>query len=69
MIWLDFRDTGLDAKAVDDLIVNKAKLWLDSRRIFGKTGAGFQRINVACPRSVLAEALDRIRICLVEKYL
>ena len=40
--------------------------WLDSGRIFGKTGRGFQRINVACPRSVLNEALTRINKCLEE---
>lgn len=66
LIWLDFRNTGLDAKTIDDLIVNKAKLWLDSGRIFGNTGTGFQRINVACPRSVLLEALERIKAVLAE---
>ena len=64
LIWLDFRATGIEPKEMDDLIINKAKLWLDSGRIFGKAGAGFQRINVACPRSVLKEALDRIKDCL-----
>ena len=64
LIWLDFRKTGLDAKTLDDLIINKAKLWLDSGRIFGKSGEGFQRINVACPRSVLKEALTRIKASL-----
>lgn len=62
LIWLDFGDTGIDAERIDDLIINKAKLWLDSGRIFGKTGTGFQRINVACPRSVLEEALERIKL-------
>ncbi len=66
LIWLDFSDTGVDAKTVDNLIVNKAKLWLDSGRIFGKVGNGFQRINVACPRSILEEALSRIKKCLEE---
>lgn len=66
LIWLDFGATGIEPKVLDDLIVNKAKLWLDSGRIFGKAGAGFQRINVACPRCVLKEALDRIRDCLIQ---
>lgn len=64
LIWLDFADTGIDAKALDDLIINKAGLWLDSGRIFGTAGYGFQRINTACPRSVLTEALERIKKCL-----
>ena len=60
LVWLDFRDTGLDADALDELIIHRAKLWLDSGQIFGESGRGFQRINVACPRSVLEEALERI---------
>ena len=31
------------------------------KNIFGKAGEGFQRINVACPRATLTEALERIR--------
>ncbi|MCR4727668.1 MAG: pyridoxal phosphate-dependent aminotransferase [Lachnospiraceae bacterium] len=61
LIWLDFNGICPDPKKLDDIIVNKAKLWLDSGRIFGKAGEGFQRINAACPRSVLNEALERIR--------
>ncbi len=61
LVWLDFRNTKLDVDELDDVIINKAGLWLDSGRIFGKTGEGFQRINVACPRSVLKEGLERIR--------
>ena len=64
LVWLDFRGTGLNTDEIDDLIIHKAKLWLDSGRIFGKVGEGFQRINVACPRSILVEALDRIRAAL-----
>ncbi len=64
LVWLDFRGTGLSTDEIDDLIIHKAKLWLDSGRIFGKVGEGFQRINVACPRTILTEALDRIRAAL-----
>ncbi len=60
LIWLDFRDTGLDASELDDRIIHRARLWLDSGAIFGKPGEGFQRINTACPRSVLREALERL---------
>lgn len=61
LVWLDFRKTGLSMEELEDLIVNRAKLWLDSGKIFGKSGEGFQRINVACPRQILEEALHRIR--------
>lgn len=61
LIWLDFRGTGLSEDELEKLIVQKAKLWLDSGKIFGSCGSGFQRINVACQRSTLEEALERIK--------
>ena len=61
LVWLDFRGTGLSAGELDEVIIRRAKLWLDSGRMFGESGSGFQRINVACPRSILEEALERIR--------
>lgn len=64
LIWLDFRGTGLSVDQIEELVVQKAKLWLDSGKIFGESGAGFQRINAACPRVVLTEALDRLRSAL-----
>ena len=42
------------------LIVQDAKLWLDTGTLFGQGGEGFERINIACPRSILKDALERI---------
>lgn len=64
LVWLDFRESGIPVKELDNKIIHEAKLWLDSGRIFGDSGDGFQRINVACPRSILKEALDRIKAVL-----
>jgi len=64
LVWLDFAGTGLSVEELDDLMIHKAKLWLDSGKIFGDSGRGFQRINVTCPRSVLQDAMDRIRTAL-----
>ena len=61
LLWLDFRGCGLDPEELDRRIIYEAKLWLDSGKIFGGTGAGFQRINVAAPRAILTECLERIR--------
>lgn len=66
LVWLDFRDTGLGVEELDTLMIHKARLWLDSGKIFGESGRGFQRINVACPRCILGEALERIRKALQE---
>lgn len=60
LVWLDFRELGLTNEQLEELIIKKAGLWLDSGAIFGESGLGFQRINVACPRSILKEALERI---------
>ena len=67
LMWLDFRGTGLSCEEIDRRIIYDAKLWLDSGKIFGKTGDGFQRINVATPRSILEECLVRIRDHVVMK--
>lgn len=65
LVWLDCRGLGLDAEELDRRIIHRAKLWLDSGKIFGECGRGFQRINVACPRSVLKEALQKLKkICI-----
>ena len=45
---------------LDRRIIYDAKLWLDSGKIFGKTGTGFQRINVAAPRKTIEECMKRI---------
>ncbi|WP_029067284.1 MalY/PatB family protein [Lachnobacterium bovis] len=61
LVWLDFTQTGIDVDELDRRIIYEAKLWLDSGKIFGKSGQGFQRINVACPRTLLEEAMNRIK--------
>lgn len=61
LLWLDFRKTGIDTAELDRRVVYDAKLWLDSGAIFGASGEGFQRINVAAPRAVIKECLDRIK--------
>ena len=61
LVWLDFRGLGLSPAQLDDAIINKSKLWLDSGKIFGKSGEGFQRINAACPRRILEEAMNRLK--------
>jgi len=61
LIWLDFSALGMNDVALDELISRKAKLWLDDGLMFGASGSGFQRVNIACPRATLAEALERLK--------
>ncbi len=60
LVWLDFNHLGLSTPALDDLVSRQARLWLDEGAKFGRGGQGFYRLNLACPRSVLAEALSRL---------
>ena len=60
LVWIDFRDLGLNEEERQELIVNKANLWLDSGAMFGSVGEGFERINIACPRSILQQALEQL---------
>lgn len=60
LVWLDFKAYGLTDLELNRKIIHEAGLWLDGGGIFGTCGEGFQRINIACPRSVLAEALEKL---------
>jgi cystathionine beta-lyase len=59
-LWLDCRALGLDDDALNRFMKEQAKVGLDDGPMFGAGGSGFQRMNIACPRSILAEALGRI---------
>lgn len=68
LIWLDFRDAKIEAEELDRRIIYDARLWLDSGKIFGDVGRGFQRINAACPRVILKEALNRLKNIINNPY-
>ncbi len=59
LVWIDYRDTQLSAAQMKDIMFKQAKVAFSDGTVFG--GEGFLRINVACPRSILAEALERFR--------
>lgn len=65
LIWLDFRELGLKDVELDELIVHKARLWLDPGTMFGAGGEGFQRINIACPRAILSQALIQLEQAII----
>lgn len=60
LVWLDCRELGLNPSELEDFMNRKAKVGLDHGSAFGPSGAGFERINIACPRSLLEEGLQRI---------
>lgn len=66
LLWMDFRALGLDNTELEKLIVRKAGLWLDGGVMFGEGGEGFERINVACPRRILEQALMQLKTAIQE---
>lgn len=61
LAWLDCRALGMNEAERKAFFLEKARVFIEEGEIFGPEGAGFERINLACPRSILAEALARIR--------
>ena len=62
LAWLDFRDYGMDRAQLWDFMCHKARVATDDGAKFGPNGEGdgFQRLNFACPRQQLTQALERI---------
>ena len=65
LVWLDCRKLGLPQPELVDLFVNRARLALNDGTVFGPEGTGFMRLNVGCPRSVLASALASLASALL----
>ncbi|WP_213974638.1 MalY/PatB family protein [Tepidanaerobacter acetatoxydans] len=61
LVWLDCRELGFDAHQLNDFIIDKAKLAFESGYWFGHGGEGFQRANIACPRTYVNEAVKRLK--------
>jgi cystathionine beta-lyase len=61
MIWLDFRELGLSNEELKKFVLEKAKLGLNDGPVFGPGGEGFQRMNVACPKSIVEEGMKRLK--------
>ena len=65
--WLDFSQLGLDRKSLNDLIIRKAGLWLDSGHVFGEASEQYQRIVMATPRAILSQALIQLEAAINDK--
>lgn len=61
LIWLDFRELGMQPRDLQKFLVHKAGVGLNAGYIFGSGGEGFARLNIGCSRSVVEEGLKRIK--------
>ena len=60
LVWVDCRHTGLKSDELVRRLEDEGRVALNSGRMYGMAGEGFVRINIACPRSVLTDGLERI---------
>ena len=61
LMWLDCRHLGLTQAELMDRFVSKAKVGVQSGTDFGSGGTGFVRMNIACPRATLDQAIAQLR--------
>lgn len=60
LIWLDCSALGLSCEELERLVSEKANLWLDGGIMFGSETGQFQRINIACTRKMLRQAMEQL---------
>ncbi|MFW5821800.1 MAG: MalY/PatB family protein [Tangfeifania sp.] len=60
LIWLDFREYGMNDKELFQFTIDEAKVGLNNGAKFGTGGDGWLRLNIGCPRSILEEGLQRL---------
>jgi cysteine-S-conjugate beta-lyase len=61
LMWLDFSSLGLDDKSLQSFLVEKAKVGLSPGTLYGESGRGFMRLNIAAPRALVMQALTQIQ--------
>jgi cysteine-S-conjugate beta-lyase len=64
LAWLDFRDLGLDVKALETFLSHQAQIALAPGYWFGREGAGFARMTIGCPRETIHHALNNLTVAL-----
>jgi cystathionine beta-lyase len=60
LAWLDCSKLGMNDEVRKEFLLKKAKVALDNGAMFGAGGEGFERLNVACPRTILEEIMNWI---------
>lgn len=61
LLWMDFREYGIEARKLAELLKKDANLFFDDGYIFGALGEGFERWNLACPTKYIEFGLNRLK--------
>ena len=64
LAWIDLREYGMSESEMNRMLIDRAGIVLNKGSIYGKEGEGFFRLNFACPRQILEEALTRMETVL-----
>jgi cystathionine beta-lyase len=67
LAWLDCRGLGMGSDELRDFMRNRARVFFDEGALFGDSGKGFERVNLACPRRMLEQACSGIAHALGER--
>jgi cystathionine beta-lyase len=68
LAWLDFRELGLDVKALEKFLAHEAQIALSPGYWFGREGAGFARMTIGCPRSTIERSLDNLAVAVKKRF-
>lgn len=58
LFWVDVRAVGMHSQELEEMLVDECGVWLNAGAMYGDDG--YMRINFACPRRRLEEAMRRI---------
>lgn len=60
LAWIDCSILGIDTVSLEEILIEKAHVWLNAGIMYGQAGEGYMRVNLACPKHRLREAIDRL---------
>ena len=67
ILWLDFTALNMSQDDLDHFCLNEAKMWLNNGTLFGRSGEGFMRINLALPLSELKAVMGQLKKAIINK--
>ncbi|WP_027378977.1 MalY/PatB family protein [Chryseobacterium daeguense] len=59
LVWLDCSALNKNSEELSQILLDQENLWLNAGTMYGSSGEGFLRINIACPKELLQEGLRR----------
>lgn len=61
LVWVDCSVLNIPSEEIEQMLLEKENLWINEGTMYGEAGEGFIRINIACPRQLLIDGLERIK--------